>query len=87
MCRFARDTDAEEILVGTEVGILYRLRKENPEKRFYPITEFAICENMKRINLEKILWSLEEMKYEVKLPPEVISKAAETINRMLDFKD
>lgn len=87
MCKFAKDTDAEEILVGTEVGILHRLRKENPEKRFYPVTELAICEDMKRINLEKVLWSLEEMKHEVKLPPEVISKARESINRMLDFKD
>ncbi len=87
MCKFAKDTDADEILVGTEVGILHRLRKENPEKRFYPATEFAVCEDMKRINLKKVLWALEELKYEVKLSPDIISGARESINRMLDFKD
>ena len=51
MCRFARETDADTIIVGTELGLIYRLQKENPGKRFLTVSEQAICPNMKRIEL------------------------------------
>lgn len=84
MCSYVRKTKAKEIIVGTEEGIIHRLKKENPEKLFYYISRLATCVNMKLNNLEKILWSLEDMDYEVKLPQKTISRAKQSIQRMLD---
>ncbi len=83
MIGFAQRTDAGLIIVGTEIGILHRLRKENPNKRFLPASERAVCPNMKKINLEKILWSLEELSPEVKVPEETRFKAKLAVDRML----
>ena len=84
MCRYARATEAKEFIIGTEIGILHRLKKENPEKSFYPVSERAVCPNMKLTTLEKVLWSLEEMQYEVTVPPEIINKAKRSLQIMLD---
>jgi len=81
--RFAQETDAEEVIVGTEVGILHRLRKYNPNKIFYPASDKAVCQNMKLINLEKVLWALEEMKHEVKVPEDVRVKALTAVDKMI----
>jgi len=83
MLRFARETEAREIIVGTELGIIHRLRKENPQKVFIPASEQAICPRMKLITLEKILWSLEEMSPEVKVPEEIRVRAKKAVDRML----
>jgi quinolinate synthase len=83
MCRYARRDEVREMVVGTEVGLIHRLRKENPGKRFIPVSEQAICPNMKLINLEKVLWSLEEMSPEVKVPEETRLKAIAAVDRML----
>ncbi|MFC1952412.1 quinolinate synthase NadA [Chloroflexota bacterium] len=83
ICRFARETEAEEIIVGTENGIIYRLQKENPGKRFIPASEKAICPNMKRITLEKVLWSLQDMAFEVKVPEALRLRAIAAVDRML----
>jgi quinolinate synthase len=71
MCRYAQRDEVREMIVGTEVGLIHRLRKENPGKRFIPVSEQAICPNMKLITLEKVLWSLEEMSPEVKVPEKI----------------
>lgn len=83
MIRCAGREDVSEMIVGTELGIIYRLRKENPGKRFIPASEQAICPNMKLITLEKILWSLEEMSPRVKVPEEIRLKAKASVDRML----
>ena len=83
ICRFARETDAREIIIGTEMGILHRLRKENPDKKFIPASEQAICPRMKLITLENILWSLQEMKPEIKVPEDIRLKAKAAVDRML----
>jgi quinolinate synthase len=85
MCRYARETDAREIIVGTELGIIHKLEKENPDKSFYPASEWAVCPNMKRTTLEKVLWSLQEMQTEVTVPEEIILRARRSIQMMLDF--
>jgi quinolinate synthase len=85
MCRFAQQTEANEIIVGTEVGIIHRLRKENPGKKFIPLSEQVICPHMKLITLEKILWSLEEMTPEVKVPEEIRLKAKAAVDKMLEI--
>jgi quinolinate synthase len=85
MCRFAKDTEAGEIIVGTEVGLIYRLKKDNPGKEFYPASESAVCPNMKRINQEKIVWALEELKEEVRVPDEIRNRAKKAIAKMLQI--
>lgn len=85
MCKFARETDAEEIIVGTEVGLIYRLKKDNPTKEFYPVSEAAVCPNMKRTTQEKILWALEELKEEVRVSDEIRRRAKKAIDRMLEI--
>lgn len=83
MCTYAEKSKAREIIVGTEIGILHRLRKENPDKRFYPASEAAVCPNMKRNTLEKVLWSLEDLKQEIKVPNEIRIKAKSAVDKML----
>jgi len=83
MIKFAGREDVQQVIVGTEVGIIYRLRKENPDKKFIPVSEQAICPNMKLITLEKVLWSLEEMSPEVKVPEKIRLKAKKAVDRML----
>jgi quinolinate synthase len=85
MCRFAQSTKAKEIIVGTEMGIIHRLRKENPDKRFIPASEQAVCPRMKLITLERLLWCLEEMTPEVKVPEEIRVKAKAAVDRMLEI--
>ncbi len=83
MIRFAKREDVREMIVGTEIGIIYRLRKENPGKQFIPVSEQAVCPNMKLITLEKVLWSLEEMAPVVKVPERIRLKAKKAVDRML----
>lgn len=83
MCRYARETDAPTIIVGTELGLLHRLDKENPDKRFVPATEQAVCPNMKLITLEQVLWALEEMQYRIEVPQQVRSRAEAAVQRMI----
>lgn len=82
--RFARETDAKEIIVGTEIGILHRLKNENPGKKFIPVTEQAVCPRMKLTTLESVLWSLENMTHQVKVPERIRLKAKAAVDRMLE---
>ncbi len=83
MLKFAKETDAREIIVGTEVGMIYRLQKDNPNKIFYPAAERALCPTMKISTLEKILWSLEDMKHEVRVSADIRARAKKAVDRML----
>ncbi len=85
ICKYARESTSEEFIIGTEIGILHRLKKENPGKRFYPASELSDCPNMKLNNLEKILWSLQDLVYKVEVPEEIARKAKRSIDRMLEF--
>ncbi|HEX7475572.1 MAG TPA: quinolinate synthase NadA [Dehalococcoidales bacterium] len=85
MARYARENPAKEIIVGTEIGFVYRLRKENPGKYFYPASEQAVCPRMKLITLEKILWCLEQMAPEVKVPENVRFRAKQAVDKMLEI--
>ena len=68
MCRYAKESNAKEFIVGTEEGILHRLRKENPDKKFYFAYEGAVCPNMKLTTLDRLYASLKEEKYVVEVP-------------------
>lgn len=83
MLRFARQTNANVLIIATETGLLHRLGKENPGKTFIAASPKAICPNMKKITLEKVLWSLEEMKPEIKVPEQIRIRARSALDRML----
>ena len=84
MIRHARSSQAAEIIVGTEIGLIHRLRKENPDKVFIPVSEQAVCPNMKMITLENILWSMEDMSPRVKVAEDVRLKARKAVDRMIE---
>lgn len=81
---YARQTDAREIIVGTETGILHRLRKENPDKTFIAASERATCAKMRMITLDTILWSLESMTEQIKVPERTRVRAKKAVDRMLE---
>lgn len=83
MCRYARESAAGEFIIATEIGILHRMSKEAPDKKFYPATELAVCPNMKLTTLEKVLWALEDMAPEITVPAEIAERSRASIERML----
>ncbi len=83
MLKFAETSGVNEFIVATENGILHSLQKQNPDKRFYPVTEKAICPNMKKISLEKVAWALEDMQYRVTVPEPMCTDAKRSLERML----
>jgi len=85
MSRYAKETEAREIIVGTEPGIIHRLKKENPDKIFHPISDTVICPNMKKTTLEKILWSLEDMTHRIEVPDQIAACARRSIETMLNI--
>ena len=86
MLKYVRESEDETFIIGTEIGMIYRLRKENPSKRFIPASEQAICPDMKLVSLEKVLWSLEEMRYQIKVPGELRDAAKKTVEKMLNIE-
>ncbi len=87
MCDFTRDDEAQEFIVATELGMLHRLKNENPGKRFYPATPNAVCPNMKTITLEDVLWSLEDMQHVITVDPHIAAAARKAIDRMVSTVD
>jgi quinolinate synthase len=83
MVRHARSCTAPVDLVGTEVGLLHRLRSENPDKQFVPLKDDAICEYMKTITLPKLYRSLRDLVSEVTVPEPTASRARQAIERMI----
>ena len=83
MCRYARESAAQTILVGTEVGILHRLQKENPAKTFIPVSQSLVCPNMKKTTVENLYEALAEMKTRVTVPEEIAKRAKRAIDAML----
>jgi quinolinate synthase len=86
MCRFAKESNAKTFIVGTEDGILHRLRKENPDKQFILAYEGAICPNMKLTTLDRLYTALKEEKHVVKVPEAVAKKARVSLERMFQVK-
>ena len=85
MVQEARKTKKKEIIIGTESGIIYRMKKENPTKNFYPARDVAFCFNMKKIDLGKVLRSLENIIHKVEVPLEVSQKARGAIEKMVEI--
>lgn len=85
MLNRASESEADEFVVATETGILHRMRKENPGKKFHAANENAVCEYMKMITLEKLYDSLKHDQYEVKVPEQLAQQAHLPIERMLSI--
>jgi quinolinate synthase len=84
MSRYVAKSPCKEFIIATEVGMLYRLKKDNPGKDFYAASELAVCKNMKRITLEKVLWALENMQFRIKVNERISKKASIAIKRMIE---
>lgn len=85
MIKRACQSQAKEFVVATEVGILHRLQKENPDKAFYPIDDEMSCKFMKMITLEKVHHALKEDVFHVTVSEEVASRARLAIDRMISI--
>ncbi|NIT13874.1 MAG: quinolinate synthase NadA [Candidatus Dadabacteria bacterium] len=85
MLKYAKSSKSKEFIIATETGILYTLKKNNPQKEFYAANEDAVCKYMKMINLENVLQSLQHEQHEVKVPLQIAGKARKAIDRMLDI--
>ncbi len=86
MSRHANASKTQEFIIGTEVGMLYKLKKDNPDKKFYPLSENAVCQNMKKTTLEKVLQALRTLEPRVTVPEEIAVRAKQSIERMLAVK-
>lgn len=85
MLRFAAASETKEFIVGTEVGLMHRLKKENPDKVFYSLRKDMICPNMKKTTLNSVLRALKEMKHMIKVPEEIRIPAKRALDRMLSI--
>lgn len=85
MINRAKESDAHEFVVATEIGILHRLKKENPQKTFHPIESEMSCRYMKMITLEKLYKALKEDVYQVTVPEDTARKAKRAIDRMISI--
>ncbi len=85
MIRRPAQSPAPEFIVATEVGILHRLRKENPQKKFYAANERASCAYMKVTTLPKVLQSLETLTHHITVPADVAARAYQAIERMVSI--
>lgn len=81
--RLVRELPEPEFIIGTEIGILHRLNKECPEKKCYPLSQGAICTNMKKTDLTKVRQSLVDLQPRITVPEEIANRARRAIGRML----
>ena len=82
---FASNNPAKEYIIGTELGIFHPLKKNNPNKKFFPASEDMICRNMKLITLEKVLYSLQNLEPRITVPEEISKKSLKALNRMIEI--
>ncbi len=87
MLKFVKNSDVKEFIIGTEEGLIYRLRNENPGKEFYPLQPRIICRNMKKIGLKDVYLSLLENKYGIELPEDVMISARIPLQKMLELSE
>ena len=85
MLKFAARSEARRFIVATEIGIIHALKKQNPDAEFYPASERAVCPNMKKITLDKVITSLEEMQYRITVPDRIRARAKKSLDRMVEI--
>ena len=84
MLKRVKNSNSRKFIIGTEEGIIHRLKKENPDKEFYSPGSCKVCTDMKKITMEKLKISLEEEKYEINLDEKIIENARKALERMLE---
>ncbi len=85
MLRYCKESNQTEFIIGTEEGLLHRLRKENPGKKFYLVSNEMVCPNMKRTRLESVLRAMQNMQYVIKVPEDIRIPAKRALDRMLSI--
>ncbi|MDP4094363.1 MAG: quinolinate synthase NadA [Bacillota bacterium] len=83
---FANNSTNSKFIIGTEMGVLYKLKNDNPNKTFYLMSQGLICPNMKKTSLKSVLDALKEMKHEINLDEDIRTKAKKSLDRMLAIK-
>ena len=84
MLKYAKNSSAKRFIIATETGIIHALKKQNPEAEFIAAGDRAVCPNMKRMTLGKIVWSLEDMQYKITVPEKIRTKAKKALDRMVE---
>jgi len=90
MLGFVKKSNSKRFIVATETGIIHTLQKQNPEAEFIAASQKAICPNMKKITVEKVLWAMENSaqggsKYKVTVPEEIRIRAKKALERMVEI--
>jgi quinolinate synthase len=85
MLRFCKESNHKEFIIGTEEGLLHRLRKESPDKKFYLVSNEMVCPNMKRTRLESVVTAMEKLQYVIKVPEDIRIPAKRALDRMLEI--
>jgi len=85
MLKFAAKSTAKRFIIATETGIIHTLKKQNPNAQFIAASERAICPNMKKITLEKIVWALEDMQYKISVPKAIRENAKKALDKMVEI--
>lgn len=80
---YATKSPKKEFIIGTEMGVLYKLKKDNPDKSFYLLSQGLICPNMKKTSLSSVYNALKEMKYVIELDEDIRLKAKKALDNML----
>jgi quinolinate synthase len=83
---FATNSKEKKFIIGTEMGVLCKLKKDNPDKEFYLMAPGLVCPNMKKTSLESVYNALNEMKYKIELDEEIRLKAKGCLDRMLEIE-
>jgi len=82
---FASQSNSSRFIIGTEMGVLYKLKKDNPQKTFYLMSQGLVCANMKKTRLEDVYNALNEMKYSIELDEDIRIRAKKSLDRMLEI--
>ncbi len=85
MLKEAKSSNKKEFIIGTEEGLIYRLKQDNPQKKFYSLGNPKVCVNMKKTTLDDVFRSLKEEKHNIEVGPAVIEKASIALERMVSY--
>lgn len=83
MLSYVRESTTREFIIGTEIGLLHQLKRENPGKIFYPLSSRMVCQDMKLTTLDLLAEALESLQYPIDVPEPVLSRAAQSLEAML----
>lgn len=81
--KYVKESDSKSFIIGTEEGLIHRLKVENPDKEFFPLYDQFVCPDMKKTTLEKLVEALKKGKFEVKIPEDIRIKAYNALEKML----